>query len=96
MTHGIALLVVGITLVVVSFILVGRQAEKSVDAAVEAASEAAKARAKARAEMPRRDRIAGLKNFYLYELVEDPIDGTPFDTDVLRALEELERRYINE
>lgn len=43
----------------------------------------------------RQKKIEALKQYYLYELVEDPIDGTIFDCEVLNALEELENKYTS-
>jgi len=44
-------------------------------------------------ESSRYDRLENLKQYFLENLVEDPIDGTPFDTDVLRSIETLQNQY---
>jgi len=39
------------------------------------------------------DRLARLRSFFLRTLVEDGIDGTDFDLDVLDTLEKLGKKY---
>lgn len=43
--------------------------------------------------MDRINKLRVLKKYFLDNLVEDPIDGTKFDCDVLDALCKLEERY---
>lgn len=43
--------------------------------------------------MPKAERLERLKMFFLRVLVEDPLDGTLFDCDVLNAIETLETKY---
>lgn len=47
-------------------------------------------------ETTRHERIDILKEFFLENLVEDPIDGTSFDCDVLDTLEAIKERHTNE
>ncbi len=37
----------------------------------------------------RQNKIEALKQYYLKELVEDPQDGTPFDSSIIDALDRL-------
>lgn len=39
------------------------------------------------------EKVRHLIEYYLKNLVQDPIDGTRFDCDVLDALESLEKKY---
>lgn len=39
------------------------------------------------------ERLEMLKQHFLQELVEDPIDGSEFDMDVLQTLESLQTRW---
>ena len=41
----------------------------------------------------RNERIRILQDFYLQYLVEDPIDGTSFDCDVLDFFDDLRKKY---
>lgn len=43
--------------------------------------------------LTREQKIQRLRQTFLDFLVEDPIDGTTFDCDVLDALKELEEKY---
>lgn len=47
-------------------------------------------------EKTRTERLNLLKQFFLESLVEDPIDGTRFDCDILDAIEIMEKKYKNE
>lgn len=44
-------------------------------------------------KMQRGERLAVLRAFYLENLVEDSIDGTPFDGDILKTFDELIAKY---
>jgi hypothetical protein len=44
-------------------------------------------------KMPRTARLKWLKQYFLEVLVEDPIDGTLFDSVVLNTIEDLERKF---
>lgn len=46
-------------------------------------------------DVTRYTRLEMLKQFFLAILVEDPIDGTVFDLDVLNAIESLKEKYKN-
>ncbi len=41
------------------------------------------------------ERLGYLLNYYLDVLVEDPIDGTNLDCDVIDAIKNLQRKYPN-
>ena len=41
----------------------------------------------------RTERLEKLKMHFLNELVEDPINGTLFDCDVLEAIKQLEEKW---
>lgn len=45
---------------------------------------------------PRKVRLDRLKSYYLKYLVEDPIDGTSLDCDVLDLIEKLQEKYKND
>lgn len=44
-------------------------------------------------QVKRRVRLAYLKNYYLSFLVEDPVDGTVFDVEVLNLIDALQRKH---
>lgn len=46
-------------------------------------------------QSPRDIRLDKLKEYYLEKLVEDPQDGTDFDIDILKMIEELKGKYKN-
>lgn len=50
--------------------------------------------AKRNFEASREDKLRILELYYLKFLVEDPIDGTGFDCDILDAIKELKKRYV--
>jgi hypothetical protein len=44
----------------------------------------------------RKMKLGRLKQYFLCFIVEDPIDGSRFDLDVLTAIEKLEKQYEND
>jgi hypothetical protein len=47
-------------------------------------------------EVHRKERIAWLRRYYLTNLVEDPIDGTMFDCEILDFLRDMEEKHKND
>jgi len=45
------------------------------------------------AELSRTEKVQQLRAFFIENLVEDPIDGTPFDIAVFDALQDIEQRF---
>ncbi len=46
-------------------------------------------------ETSRQTRLETLLQYYLHNLVEDPIDGSPLDEDVIQAITKLKEKYQN-
>lgn len=44
--------------------------------------------------MTRPERIEAVLQYFLKNLVEDPIDGTAFDCDVIETLDVLKKKYL--
>jgi hypothetical protein len=43
--------------------------------------------------LTRQERLDDLLKYFFQQAVEDPIDGTPFDSDVMEAIDNLKRKY---